>query len=357
MARREVAFGLVSVAVTLLFVFDSKPASATPQFARETNMPCFSCHTHVPRLNEFGQKFLANGYRLPNGHKPLTTYPWWFELVASQTRDAEADETSRVMFDDSSVSSFGYFDRERILYHFTWSPLARELEVNALQRIGSSAAIQVGKIMPLSQYDPGMDWFLSTPIYLEPEDNGSTPEGSFGPFAASGDIFGVRAVLAKGSPMPYGNGWVAAVTVPFSNEGGDGVLFDTGHKARGAFFEAYRRQGMNSLGVNMYTGVDGRHYYGTIGQYRLGKFYLQGGGSYSTWDGGKTHAYSLGIDWTRSFHDAYGLRMDVQDGVVSYIPTASFILGAPNSALQLVVEENIRAGVKPLTTAALVYRF
>ena len=38
-------------------------ARATPQFARETGMTCNNCHRHIPLLNEFGQKFYANGFR------------------------------------------------------------------------------------------------------------------------------------------------------------------------------------------------------------------------------------------------------------------------------------------------------
>ncbi len=41
-------------------------AQAIPAFARTYNMSCLSCHAAFPRLNEFGQHFVDNNYRLPN---------------------------------------------------------------------------------------------------------------------------------------------------------------------------------------------------------------------------------------------------------------------------------------------------
>jgi len=39
-------------------------ARAVPSFARQTNMPCSSCHTVYPELNAFGRQFKLNGYTL-----------------------------------------------------------------------------------------------------------------------------------------------------------------------------------------------------------------------------------------------------------------------------------------------------
>lgn len=54
-------------ALTLLlaFVWGSQTASAMPMFARKYGVSCDTCHTTIPRLNEFGYKFRAAGFRLP----------------------------------------------------------------------------------------------------------------------------------------------------------------------------------------------------------------------------------------------------------------------------------------------------
>ncbi len=41
-------------------------ASAMPNFARKYSLGCSSCHAVIPRLNEFGWKFRAAGYRMPD---------------------------------------------------------------------------------------------------------------------------------------------------------------------------------------------------------------------------------------------------------------------------------------------------
>jgi len=41
-------------------------SEAIPVFARKYNMSCNTCHAAFPRLNEFGEQFVASNYRLPN---------------------------------------------------------------------------------------------------------------------------------------------------------------------------------------------------------------------------------------------------------------------------------------------------
>lgn len=41
------------------------PADAAPVFARKYGFNCTMCHSTFPRLNDFGQRYRANGYQLP----------------------------------------------------------------------------------------------------------------------------------------------------------------------------------------------------------------------------------------------------------------------------------------------------
>ena len=41
-------------------------SEAMPAFARTYNMSCVTCHAAFPRLNEFGEQFVSDNYRLPN---------------------------------------------------------------------------------------------------------------------------------------------------------------------------------------------------------------------------------------------------------------------------------------------------
>lgn len=64
-ARRHFRRTLVGAvgAVTLL-VIGSSPAAAIPSFARQTRMPCSSCHTQFLELSEMGRIFKLNGFVL-----------------------------------------------------------------------------------------------------------------------------------------------------------------------------------------------------------------------------------------------------------------------------------------------------
>ncbi|MBM3476936.1 MAG: hypothetical protein FJX75_27005 [Armatimonadetes bacterium] len=57
---------LVSLAVAHAVVLASaRPALAIPVFARQYDFRCVSCHDPFPRLNDFGERFRVDGYRLP----------------------------------------------------------------------------------------------------------------------------------------------------------------------------------------------------------------------------------------------------------------------------------------------------
>lgn len=51
-------------AITLLFAATN--ASAMPDFARQYDMTCAACHAAYPKLNQFGEQFAANNFKLPN---------------------------------------------------------------------------------------------------------------------------------------------------------------------------------------------------------------------------------------------------------------------------------------------------
>src|SRR5262245_38652640 len=42
-----------------------RDAMAMPMFARRYGVPCSTCHTSPPRLNETGYRFRAAGFRMP----------------------------------------------------------------------------------------------------------------------------------------------------------------------------------------------------------------------------------------------------------------------------------------------------
>ena len=58
-------FVLVLALVAFATVLLPEPANALPVFARNYDVPCSSCHSAIPRRNEYGDAFAYNGYQWP----------------------------------------------------------------------------------------------------------------------------------------------------------------------------------------------------------------------------------------------------------------------------------------------------
>jgi hypothetical protein len=60
---------LAAAPIGLALTLPPPEARATPQFARQTGQRCNVCHRGVPRLNDTGLAFKANGFRFPDSDK------------------------------------------------------------------------------------------------------------------------------------------------------------------------------------------------------------------------------------------------------------------------------------------------
>ena len=67
--RRLLMLSTILVALcagALNLIGGSSKVNAMPNFSRKLGVPCTTCHTTIPRLNEVGYKFRAAGFRLPD---------------------------------------------------------------------------------------------------------------------------------------------------------------------------------------------------------------------------------------------------------------------------------------------------
>lgn len=58
---------VLSTVISLVFVIGLIDAQAMPGFARRYRMSCQVCHAPFPKLKPFGDEFVANGFKLPEG--------------------------------------------------------------------------------------------------------------------------------------------------------------------------------------------------------------------------------------------------------------------------------------------------
>ncbi len=88
----------------------AQPVSANPAFARQYAMSCSACHAAFPRLNSFGEQFLANNIRLPN----------WREAVGVETGD---ERLMLPKFPQFAVRAQAYVQAREARAHDSETPL------------------------------------------------------------------------------------------------------------------------------------------------------------------------------------------------------------------------------------------
>ncbi len=84
----------VAAAAMLLMVLwlGQEEGGAVPYFARRYKQPCTTCHVIPPKLNQFGEDFLARGYRFLGDPPQERTWPfavwatWRGQVEASRDR-------------------------------------------------------------------------------------------------------------------------------------------------------------------------------------------------------------------------------------------------------------------------------
>lgn len=57
---------IVGMVLAILLTALATTASATSQWSRKYGLSCTTCHSAFPRLNYYGQRFMRNGYQLPD---------------------------------------------------------------------------------------------------------------------------------------------------------------------------------------------------------------------------------------------------------------------------------------------------
>jgi len=131
----RVSTGITFAAVLLA----AGSAHAIPAFARKTGMSCSACHEAWPRLNEFGQQFRDNGYRLRHGRdappeQPSAYWPiafrttvgyQWLRQTLQQTDSGTATtQTGTFGFTGLDIHSAGTL-ADRVSYFITYTPALR----------------------------------------------------------------------------------------------------------------------------------------------------------------------------------------------------------------------------------------
>lgn len=346
----------------------SAAATATPEFARayrDYKLTCSSCHTQPPKLNAYGEEFVRNGYSIPD--KPRRETPPASAWVSAQLMNSDTQPgTYRTVPNRIELISAG--KSGDMAYFVEWRALSKELLGDGSYRDRSgrfedlfvvfdleSAGLQIGQFRMLSQIDVSRRLFLSEPAAfstsLAGEADPDPRTASLRGFSLSGRAPAVRALFE-------GEGWAAAVTVPFPGEfsvpltaeAQDTASFEFEGVPKGVFAEAYLRSGQDTLGIHAFSGNNDRTLVGIAAQRNIGDLWFEGGVSRA--ELGSTHEwrYSVSADWIPREEAALGLRVDhrqVAGQTVSFTPYVSLFRPFGDHAGKLTLEAKFQEDRTP----------
>ena len=79
------------VILIVLVLIGIQQLQAIPAFARKYGKPCQTCHVSEPKLNEFGERFRANGFQLPGTIEDNPPWAWPKVMMAGMLHEMAVD--------------------------------------------------------------------------------------------------------------------------------------------------------------------------------------------------------------------------------------------------------------------------
>ena len=316
-------------------------SAATPQFARKYKLSCGACHVIPPKLNQFGEEFLARGYRFEDDRPAHKTWP--FAVWATWRGQWETDPAGRGrgLPNRVEIISGGSIARSRAFYFLEWLPVSQQTDGNnrRVERHGrfedvfvslplgrSDAFLTVGQFRSLSQIDVSRRLSLSEPLAFSTGVAGrpalSSRLTSLRSFSPSGRSPGLRLHHQWQRGARASDGWYNSVTVPFA---GEFVIPLTGRvhreqgfaleaRPKGAFVESYYRYKLSSFGGHVFLGDD-RQLYGLVGVYNRGPWFSTAAVGFAhERNGSRDTRFSWENEWVPLDWLALGLRLDDRTG-------------------------------------------
>lgn len=331
-------------------------------------MPCITCHSHVPKLNAFGEQFLSNGYRIP-GRSKAPTVPasvWASGLTQNYPNDAERFKS---IFNRVELISAGESDNGRISYFAEWRVVSLEFlsdmsvrdrsgrfeDLFATFALGDDLKLQIGQYRALSQIDVSRRLNLAEPIVFStalPGESHPDPRiQSLRGFSLSGRSPSLRVSAER-------QGWTYAAIVPFPGEFSIPLLdeakttasFEFEPDPKGVLLEAFFRDGVNSIGIHSFFGRNERKLVGVAGQGRWKNLWFEGGIARAEFAGGSEWRYSIGFDWIPSDEIAAGMRVDqrqIAGQKAMFLPYISWQRPFGDQSAKVVFEGRLQNGRTP----------
>lgn len=357
-----------TLVVVSLFVF-AQECHAVPYFARQNDVTCATCHVIVPKLNQTGEDFRANGYRLTKGTPPTRTLPFalWFTYRGeSQT----SKDLNKAFPNKVELISGGTFGDSPLSYFLEWRLLSLQSNSDGTLKdrsgrfedlfvtldVSSNVSLRAGQYRLLNQIDNSLKLGLSTPLVIgagiagEPASNSrKTSLRGFSPQGRSPSV-SLQVHSAKGENAA--DGWYNVISIPFpgelsipfTDEARDEASFELESDPKGVFLETFYQVGLSSIGAHLFVD-DGRSMGSLLGRYNNGPWFSTLGVGYGRVRGETDLRFSWMNAYVPREYISIQARIDHQsdksDGT-TFAPSVN--LQAPGTmwTALLVIEQRIR---------------
>lgn len=280
--------GSMLLVIMALLVCEVSVANAVPLFARRYGVPCAQCHVAPPKLNEFGEAFVARGYEIPG---MVARRTWPFALWVSGRSESlagvppEAKDRIRAYMNRIELIAGGQLG-PNASYFMEWRALSKEARSDGTLRDRSGRfedlfvtvtpgplEVTVGQYRLLSQVDVSRRVGLAEPLVfaasLPGVGEGTARERSLRAFSPSGRSPAVK--LGWVQSLATGWRWTtsAALAIPgeFSIPLTDTARVEASNevewRTKGVMLESFARRGLTSWGGHFFYD-DSRRYLGQL---------------------------------------------------------------------------------------------
>ncbi|MFQ5504178.1 MAG: hypothetical protein ACE5F1_05175, partial [Planctomycetota bacterium] len=142
--------------------------SAThPGWARKYNMSCFTCHAPVPKLNDFGRRFRANGFQLPGTleeaslweQKTIPLSLMVHEMLVRKTISNKMPMATGTGIPSGESLRFNSFDNMNLEF-FSGGVAAKNLSYFSLWEIEAENELENGEFETKIEVHPAQAFFM-----------------------------------------------------------------------------------------------------------------------------------------------------------------------------------------------------
>jgi hypothetical protein len=277
-----------TAALSLVMLVSAIPAQSRadeiPYFARKYGVACTQCHVAPPKLNAFGEAFVARGYQMPG----LTSRRTWpFALWVSGRSESlpvpeDVADNLRAYLNRVELISGGKVVAPWLSYFLEWRPVSQEARSTGTLRDRSGrfedlfvtaatdrVELSLGQFRQVAQVDVSRRLGLSEPLVLSASlagsGGGSARERSLRAFSPAGRSPAIRA--AWNQPLSSGWRWTTSASLPLSGEFSIPLNDEARVEARnevewrpkGVVVESFVRRGLASFGVHVYYDESNRY--------------------------------------------------------------------------------------------------